>query len=233
MNSALQVYETLRKKKYSRGEPYHKQELRRRLSYFTKNSRPIKLVGFWGVGPKSSSNWADEASCKFLAELDAEVKLNYQPGVAFTFVFSTLHGTHNGIDDGVINAYVDDMKGLFAEFGFRYMALEPLWKKYGISFKKVDQIFSKKAKGWWENIENSGILEEAAKKRNRRLDPRTAAQKYYIMRGLEKEMLEKEFADSIFHTFSDPNFRTVLPEMPTLYFYSWRKGRSDSPWFIT
>jgi len=52
------------------------------------------------------------------------------------------------------------------------------------------------------------------------------------MRDLEKKMLEKEFADAIFYTFSDSKWKCVLPNLPTSYFYS-RKGWSDAPWFIT
>ena len=68
--------------------------------------------------------------------------------------------------------------------------------------------------------------------RNQHLNPKIAAQKYFIMRSLEKEMIEKEFSNSIFHAFSNSRLRNVLPNLPTLYLYS-RNGWSDTPWFIT
>ena len=51
------------------------------------------------------------------------------------------------------------------------------------------------------------------------------------MRDLEKEMLEKEFSGFIFHAFTNSNLKNVLPNMPTLYFYS-KLGRFKAPWFI-
>jgi hypothetical protein len=56
-----------------------------------------------------------------------------------------------------------------------------------------------------EKVENHQTIEKNAKNRNSRLSSKEAAQKYYIMRDLEKEMLEKEFPNSIFHTFQIQN----------------------------
>jgi hypothetical protein len=123
------------------------------------------------------------------------------------------------------------MEILFKKFGFKFVYLDTLWHKYGISFEKIDAIFEQKPKSWWNKIENAELIERNAKNGNKRLPSLIGAQKYYIMRNLEKHMLEREFPDSIFNTFSDSRLRNVLPNMPTLYFYS-RKGWSDSPWFV-
>jgi len=124
------------------------------------------------------------------------------------------------------------MEKIFKKFDFKFIYLDPLWKKYGINFEKIDAIFGQQEKNWWSKIENHKMIENNAKNRNTRLSQKIAAQKYYIMRSVEKEMLEKEFSDSIFHAFSDSKLREVLPNLPTLYFYA-RKGWSDTPWFVT
>lgn len=232
MTTESQVYEILTKKRYNRDEPYLKDKLKERFSYFISHNKPIKLVGFWGVGPKNKPNWADLASCEFLAKLNDETKEVYQPGIEFTFIFATLHGIHNGIIKESIDYYIKAMEKIFKKFGFKFVYLDPLWEKYGISFEKIDAIFGQKSKNWWSKIENYKTIENNAQNRNQRLSPKIAAQKYYIMRDLEKEMLEKEFSDSIFHAFSDSKLKNVLPDLPTLYFYS-RIGWSDTPWFVT
>lgn len=226
------VYEILTKKRYNRCEPYLKDKLKERFRYLISKNKPIKLVGFWGVGPKDKVNWADLASWKFLAKLNEEVKHVYLNGIEFTFIFATCHGVHNGIDKKTIQSYTQNIEKLFEKFGFKYIYLDELWQRYEISFEKIDKIFENKPKDWWEKIENRELIERNAKNRNIRLSTKIAAQKYYIMRDLEKEMLEKEFADYIFHAFSDSRLRNVLPDMPTLYFYS-RRGWSDTPWFVT
>ena len=232
MDKVIQIYNILKKRRYNRDTPYLENDLINRLRNFVNGNKPIKLVGFWGVGSKEEANLADVASCEFLAQLNEDIKKIYAPGIQFTFIFATLHGIHNGISKRVMSSYLSDIKILFKKFGFKFLDLEPLWKKYQISFKKINQILNAKKGNWWSQIENVAQIEKNAKNRNRRLGARIGAQKYYIMRDLEKKMLEQEFADSIFHAFSDTKLRNVLPNMPTLYFYA-RKGWSDTPWFIT
>ena len=228
----IQIFETLKKRRYRRDKPFLEDKLKEIIKQSIEQNNPIKLVGFWGVGQKDKTNWADTASCEFLYKLNEEIKKVYSPGIEYTFIFAAIHGVHNGIDPTVISSYTQDIKNLFDKHDFKYIYLDNLWNKYGINFEKIDKIFDKKHQDWWNSIENTELIEKNAKNRNLRLNPKIAAQKYYIMRDLEKEMFEKEFPDSIFHTFSDSRLRCVLPNMPTLYFYS-RKGWSDAPWFVT
>ena len=65
MITESKVFEILTKKRYNRDEPYLKDKLKERFHYFISHNKPIKLIGFWGVGPKSKPNWADLASCEF------------------------------------------------------------------------------------------------------------------------------------------------------------------------
>lgn len=170
-------------------------------------------------------------SCEFLQGLNKEIKQVYPLGIEFVFIFATLHGIHNGIPRENIDIYTKEMEKIFNKFDFKFIYLDLLWEKYRINFKEINIIFKQKDKNWWNKIENLEIMENNAKNRNQILSPKIAAQKYYIMRNLEKEMLEKEFSNSIFHTFSDSKLRNVLPNLPTLYFYA-RKGFSNVPWFI-
>ncbi|MBI5003110.1 hypothetical protein HZC31_07020 [Candidatus Woesearchaeota archaeon] len=225
------VYEILTKKRYNRDEAFLKEEIKEKIKRIIEQKAPIKLVGFWGVGQKKTANWADSTACEFLKELNNDVKKVYPHGIEFMFIFATEHGIHNGIEKETMQNYTKEIEKIFTKHGFKWIYLDTLWKKYDISFKKIDKEFEKKPKGWWEKIENAKMIEKNAKNRNLRLDPKTAAQKYFIMRGLEKQMLEKEFADCIFHAFSDAKLRNVLPHLPTLYFYA-RKGWSDTPWFV-
>lgn len=227
------IYEVLTKKRFNRNEPYLKDKLKERIHYFVFHNAPIKLVGFWGVGLKNELNWADFETCAFLAKLNMELKKVYSPGIEFTFIFATMHGLHNGITQKSINSYTKKMEKLFKNLGFKSIYLDTLWKKYVISFDKIETIFKQKPKDWWKDVPFAKELEKLAKQRNRRLPAKEAAQKYVIMRTLEKELLEKEFKDFILHTYSSQVFYSLFPRMPRLHFYSYKKGRSESPWFIT
>ncbi len=232
MDIAQDIYGILTKRRYNRDEPFLKEQIILRISKFVKLKKPIKLVGFWGIGQKDHPNWADLASCKFLDELRSEIKAIYSPGIEFVFIFAKGHGVHNGIKQIMIESYVKDIVAIFEKYDFKWVDLNELWKKYDISLEKIENLTTKKQEGWWGKVKQASLIEHNAKKRNRRLESKEAAQMYYIMRDLEKEMLEAEFSDAIFHAFSDSRLRSVLPNMPTLYFYA-RKGWSDTPWFVT
>jgi len=74
------------------------------------------------------------------------------------------------------------------------------------------------------------LLLENASKFNHNKNPQDAVKFYLVMRDLEKSMLEKEFSDSIFQTYSDSKMQMVLPDMPTIYMYA-RKGWFNAPRF--
>lgn len=226
------IYTVLKRRRYNREEPFSETELKKRLQSFVDRKAPIKLAGFWGVGPKAQPNWADRTTCNWLEDMQLEMTKAYKYGLEYTFVIAAPHAVHNGIDPTTIASYVAGMEELFREFRFNFVPLEPLWKKYDISFAKIDEVWAAQPAGWWEAIPQTKDIEKNAARRNLRLDPKTAAQKYYIMRDLEKELWRKEFGDAIFHAFSDSRLRCVLPNLPTLYLYA-REGWSDTPWFVT
>ena len=228
----LKIYEILTKKRYNRNEPYLRNKIIEEIQYFVSQNKPIQLVWFWGVGQKEKPNRADLTSCKFLTELNEEIKKIYSPGIEFVFIFATLHGIHNWINRRNIDNYFKEMEKIFKNLWFSYVYLDNLWGKYDINFGKINIILKNKQKDWWNEIENNTTIERNAEKRNKMLISKIAAQKYYIMRDLEKKMLEKEFPKSIFHAFSDAKLKNLLPNLPTLYLYSIKKYRSDAPWFV-
>ncbi len=225
-----QIYSLLRSRRYNRGKPYLPKDIHFLIKNAVKKSKPIELVGFWGVGPKSKSDSNDELACKFLNDLNLEIRNLYPPGLNFTFIFADMHGLHNGYKKTVIQSYIKSVNQIFKKYGFKSIFLSDLWKKYGISFDLIRQKQLGQNKNWWSLVENNEVIERNAKNRNIHLNHIEAAQKYFVMRDLEKSILESEFPNSIFHAFSDPKLKNVLPDMPTLYFYA-KPGWSDTPWF--
>ena len=234
MDSSIvqKIYHILEKRRYNRGAPFLQDRIIRIIENAVIAEVPIPLVGFWGVGSKYKPNFADIESCEFLNSLNDEIKQIYSQGIEFIFIFATLHGLHNGYDKQSIDSYISDMRLIFSQYDFKCILLENLWDKYDISFERIDSLFEQKPKDWWINIPEREIIEKNALRRNKKYPANIAAQKYYIMRSLEKEIFEKEFGEYIFHAFSDPKLKGVLPNLPTLYLWSTGRNHSDAPWFV-
>lgn len=227
-----EIHEILTKKKYNRGTPNLDRELLAIITTAVNANKAIPLVGLWGIGEKNFANWADEESCAYLCKLQQEVKEVYPPSLEFIFVFATQHALHNGYPAESIKSYTESIIKIFDTCNFKYMFLNTLWEKYGISFEKIDKELASKPSDWWDTISERTTIEKNASLRNNKYPPVVAAQKYFVMRDLEKEIFEKEFPTHIFHAFSDPDLKQVLPNMPTLYFWGIKKWRSDVPWFV-
>ncbi|MDD2487099.1 MAG: hypothetical protein PHS92_01920 [Candidatus Gracilibacteria bacterium] len=231
MQKITDIFEALTKKRYNRNEPHLPEKIYECIANNATTDKPIKLIGFWGVGDKKDCNWADMESCEQLEKLNQDIKKIFPPGLEFTFIFSTPHGIYNGIDEENIIGYTKNMEKLFEQFGFKYIYLDNLWEKYNISFDKIETYFKENRFDWGEEKLHS-TLDQLASQINKRLSAQEASKKYMIMRTLEKNMLETEFESYIFHTYNSPLFESFLPDMPRLHIYSYKKGRSNSPWFI-
>ncbi len=226
-----QIYSVLTSRNFRKAQPADPQGVLRNIASAVERNSAIPLVAFWGMGNKEL-NWAEKETCSYLLNLNKKVQEIYSPGLDFTFVLSEPHGVHNGIPDDVIEKYTSAVRNLFSEFGFKARSLHELWRQYGISHDLIHEVWQTKDSTWWEQIPNRELFEKSASRRNKRVTSQEAAQKYYIFRDMEKEVMKTEFTDSIFHTFSDTRVTNVLPNMPTLFFFSRKRGVSDTPWFV-
>lgn len=51
------------------------------------------------------------------------------------------------------------------------------------------------------------------------------------MRKLESQILQKEFSDMIFHTYSSDIFQDLFPDTPTFYLWATKEGHASASWF--
>ena len=228
-----QVYMILRSRAFARDGRLYEDKIAKAIDYFIRENKPIKLIGFWGVGPKDVVNDSDLVVCDFLSKLNAKIKDIYLPGIEYTFIISTNHGIQNGYDTNIISSYYQSIQNVFQKHNFLFQDLETLWNKYDISLDKITDQVNKNPESWWRTINKAKALEKAAGKRSKNPNPSFSAKRYYVMRQMEKHMLETEFPNSIFHTFSDSSWNFVFPNLPTLYFWAGKRGFSNPPWFVT
>lgn len=215
------------RKRYRRDKPHKIKEI---IEQSIIENKPIKIVGFWGIGTKEKPDRIDYEAIDHLLNLGQNIKKIFNQGIEFTFIIADKHGEMNGVPINSADNYSKEISKILLKKGFKIIRLSSLWKKYGISKNKIQEKLNSKQKGWFNRIENKDLLLKNASKYNVRKDSERSAKIYYIMRCLEKAMLEKEFSGSIFQTYSDSKINNILPNMPTVYTYA-RKGWSNSPWF--
>lgn len=221
------ILEIINKKRFRRDIPYKIDEI---VELSIIENKPIKLVGFWGIGTKGNPGKIDLEAIKHLNDLMKQVKHIFEPGIEFTFIIADKHGEMNGVSKEIAEKYADLISKILLKNGFEVVWLSSLWKKYNISREKILEELNNKNSEWWKRIENKELLLENASKFNHNKKPQDAVKFYCVMRELEKFMLEKEFEDYIFQTYSDSKMLMVLPNMPKIYMYA-RKGWSNAPWF--
>ena len=85
------VISILRSRRFNSEPPYRESDI---AAYCDKQSAaglPVRLVGFWGVGPKAQSNQADRDTCDFLQKISDEVS-QLDGEARWHFIFSKSHG---------------------------------------------------------------------------------------------------------------------------------------------
>lgn len=218
--------------KYSRDKPSHITKMRKLISDSLSRQVPIPLVGFWGVGSKRTPDVMDRETLNHLQELNQEVKKVYPPGLDMLFILADKHGDMNGVSAHAQNTYLKKIDSLLKKSRFKTVLVSTLWNEFSITDRLILEKLRLKQNGWWKKVPHHIFMEHNAARYNSRNNPQTAAKIYYIMRCLERPILQKIFHGYIFHTFSSRHMAEILPKIPTLHLYS-RKGWSDVPWFHT
>ena len=225
--SADDIIQIITNGRYRRDKPYKINEI---IKLSIIENKPIKMFGFWGIGTKCRPDKIDYEAINHLKDLMKQVKKVFKPGIEFTFIIADEHAEMNGVSKGVAENYAREITNILLHNGLTVIKLSSLWKKYGLSIEKIQKELNKKNKDWWKRINNKELLLENASKFNHNKKPKESVKFYYVMRELEKSMLEEEFADSIFQTYSDSRMANLLPDIPTFYMYA-RKGWCNVPWF--
>lgn len=211
--------------------PFLEDKLREIVEQKLLGKAPLKLFCFWGCGSRDKINGHDTKTIEhFKAYIDSLQKI-YTFGVEVTFILSDIHGQNNGYSKKTIDSYLKTISKELASFGFKYAYLSSLWSKWGLNLKQIDIILKNKKSDWWESISIGRELEHKSESNFTGKDKKLGAQKYFILRQLEKTYLEKEYSESIFCVYGDSMGQQIYPKLPTLYLFTEKKYFSACPWF--
>ncbi|OGF22962.1 hypothetical protein A2Y83_05055 [Candidatus Falkowbacteria bacterium RBG_13_39_14] len=227
---AHEVIKILNKRNISRDIPYREDEIINIINNAIENNNPVKLVGFWGASGKEKADENDISAIEKFKRINSEVKKIYKQGIELIFILADEHARMNGYKRKNYTGYLQEINRQIKTAGFKSLHLSKLWEKYKLSDKSVYSEVKKLKESEWRDLKCHKELEKSAKNSVFK-DYKKEAKRYYAMRKFEAKILEQEFQNMIFHTYSSDVFQDVFPDMPTVYFWVRKEGYSRAPWF--
>lgn len=222
------VLEAINSRHFRREYPF----LEDRLKLKIERQEPLHFVGFWGASSKTTLNQHDADTIAHLHEWLTRVRAVYAPGAQVTFLLADFHARNNGYQEAQYLPYLKEVRQALHAQGFSTLWLSELWEKWGITAQDVEKQRKSKKAGWWNSVAIATNLEHRAAKNFAGDDARLGAQKYHVMRKIEKPCLEKEFRDAVFLVYGDSALQPLYPKLPTVYLWTEKSGFSNCPWFM-
>ena len=187
---------------------------------------PIPFVMYWGKGLRPTLASPEFACLDFLGAMMARIVEIYEPGAEFMLVFTDTHAALNGHTKESIQSYYQDL--VVATRGrFKTCLLSDVIDASGLRADATsDQQFPPpellaelrvSAAKWFKG---EGSADEGAIR-------------YFRANMLERRVMERAFARSIFVTFNGSQLNSLFPDgLPIFYMFSLRHGITDKPWFL-
>ena len=225
------VLDVINSREYRRDFPFMEDIIEHLIIESLENDKPLKFVGFWGASNKSQTDENDFETIARLKSYFSNIETALGKKVQPYWILADEHARSNGYKPQNFKKYLVEIKTEFEKNGQGAVLLSDLWKKWKISPSLIQKEIKSKNIGWWNDVSLAGQLEEQAHERYKLKGNLEGAQKYYVMRMMEKSGLKKDFKNHVFIAFSDGQMQTLYPDMPTVYINTNKRGLNDLPWF--
>ncbi len=194
---------------------------------------PLRFVGLWGVARRAQLADADRRALDRLARTVAEVRAHPEVGGAeLHLLLADVHGRLNGVPPALASAYLQAVAAHAARRGLQVSALSQLWREAGL--REQDREAGARAPALRAAFAASPLREQLLRQAAGRCPPgRTPeehARQYFWTVTQENPHLAQRFAGHIFFTYSGPDYRPLLPALPTVHWHSLRPGVAHKPW---
>ncbi|MBI5225926.1 hypothetical protein HY994_01655 [Candidatus Micrarchaeota archaeon] len=254
---ARRVVQILNRAEVRRNPPYRRDDLLKRIESTIREDRPILLAGFWGGHKEAHPHEADrnDVAALDLLKKTADLVGAIHP-VQVQLIFSDVHSALNSVPPSTIRDYRSEIRKQALERGFQITDLSQLyrmWQPKSRSSQQAATCFIREHRNQAEELMRQDVslstrLETAASRRKLfvvhwlgahfETVPAHAvahsALEYAALRLAEKKHLV-HFVQSqkpVFFAYGHPDLQPILPDAPTVYWYSTRKGQGETPWFM-
>lgn len=224
------IVEILSKSTISRDVPHQEDRLSSIVRKCMATNQAVPIVMFWGASDKRGVTESDIEVIDRLNQITADVKQLYSPGLAITIILADKHAEVNGYDITIVKSYLEDIAHVAHERGLTTVYVSKLWEEHGLTTQRIEKNAKQMTEKEWSDVLLRPLLEKTTLKKGY-ADVSCAARSYYLMRTKEAPVIESEFPNSVFATYSDDSMQDILPDMPTLYLWPVRRGDGALPWF--
>jgi len=216
---------------FKQAHPYRLNVIQKIISVCVDRKKPIPLFGFWGIGDKEEIDKNEIKTLDYFSKFRETISDIYPKGFKVFFILSDMHAKNNCILDEKIKTYIKSLKSELKKHNIKGILLSKLYKKYNLTLSAIEQDAESRGDNWWKAFPLKAVLIKQAKNVSLCKDKNKSAKTYAVMRILESKMLEQEYSEQIFFTYSSPRLNLIYPNLPTLYLYSTQKGCGEAPWF--
>jgi len=219
--------------KFKRAHPSERDRILALIQAGLLSGRGTTFVAYWGCGKRDAIADPDREAMDRLHEY---VSLADRPPYAMSRTVLILTDVHAGINGkGAERSarYFADVAEYAKGLRFETVCLSELWKASGLDL----EAFLAGAIKPPENPDApfASVQEQLvgrAEKHSERDAPEAAARKYYDACQLDSVAVVNAFQDAVFLTYNGPDARFTLPRLPTMYVYSYKRKRTEKPWFM-
>jgi long-chain acyl-CoA synthetase len=230
-----QIVKALNGHEYRRAHSESMDEIKALVQSALLDGTPLRFVGHWGVGGRAAVNDADIATLDRLKTLiDSINELSRSNFAVLQLVLTDVHGKCNSIPEHLIEQYFNSVASEASQRNFKCVRSSEIWSMYGLDLAEtLKETKTAAFLEFWESFElREDLIRQAGKRYFNPDPPENAAKRYYAVCMKERKPIAGYFKGSIFFTFSPPRSRPILPELPTVYWHSMKRGTSVKPWFV-
>ncbi len=179
----------------------------------------VQFVSFWGAGFKAKVGASDRRAVAHAVHLCATIGARLEAPTRLTLLLTDTHARLNEIPRECAEAYMASMSALAAAFRVDTMRLSEL-----PGYDRIEQ-------------RDVGLPDDAVKGMSRYTRAahrfglgQEGAIRYLRLRRSERKLVSQQFPDAILLSGDRPSDKFLLPELPTVFFYTGGPGNNHKPW---
>jgi acyl-CoA synthetase (AMP-forming)/AMP-acid ligase II len=193
--------------------------------------RPLRFVGFWGAGGRTEAAEADlRALDRLKAVADGVDQGLGLPLARVELVLADVHARSNGVPAPSAERYFAAVRREASARGIACVRQSALWRKHGLDYRRLAAAAaSRRDASAWDAFPLKKLFTERAARHAR--GGAAVARRYWTLLRAENPVLARHYRGGVFFTYNGAESAPCLPDLPTVHWFSTKKGVSEKPWF--